>query len=320
MVSRLFKIAGILLVFAPSWLEAQTRAGYMSWALRGDSLLSLNKASQALFAYTEAFAKNNWKGLPDHRFNFARAYARLQNSDSAFAHLFKLVTRTSVRDPRRYEVEKDFAFLCGKAEWKQLMALIDRNRSEYEARLIQPVATELASILVEDQKYRLMSDSVREKYGIDSDEVQSMWALIQLKDSINSSKVVTILDRYGWLTAEETGDGHGALFLVIQHAKLPVQEKYLPMMREAVKNGKARAADLALLEDRVLMRNDKKQIYGSQIRVDLDGSYWIYPIEDPINVDKRRASVGLQPLAEYVSNWNLTWDPQKHLDDQNKKK
>lgn len=32
---------------------------------------------------------------------------------------------------------------------------------------------------------------------------------------------------------------------------------------------------------------------------------------DPDNVDKRRESVGLKPLAEYLQIWNLTWDLDK---------
>ena len=31
----------------------------------------------------------------------------------------------------------------------------------------------------------------------------------------------------------------------------------------------------------------------------------VSPLEDPDNVDKRRAEVGLGPLADYVSNWNI---------------
>jgi hypothetical protein len=35
---------------------------------------------------------------------------------------------------------------------------------------------------------------------------------------------------------------------------------------------------------------------------------YVLPLDDPENVDQRRAAVGLQPLADYISHWNLTWD------------
>jgi hypothetical protein len=96
---------------------------------------------------------------------------------------------------------------------------------------------------------------------------------------------------------------------VIQHADIATQQKYLPMMREAVKKGNARPSSLALLEDRVLLRTGKNQIYGSQIGTDPKTNLnYVLPLDDPENVDKRRAEVELQPLADYISHWNLTWD------------
>jgi hypothetical protein len=99
-----------------------------------------------------------------------------------------------------------------------------------------------------------------------------------------------------------------ALFMVIQHSNKSTQEKYLPLMREAVKDGKAKGKSLALLEDRVALRQSKMQIYGSQVFWSkANNKYFILPLEDPANVDKRRAKVGLQPLSEYVRVWNIEW-------------
>lgn len=88
------------------------------------------------------------------------------------------------------------------------------------------------------------------------------------------------------------------------------------MMREAVKNGKAQGSNLALLEDRVALGMGKKQIYGSQIgRDETTNLYYVSPLEDPDNVDKRRAEVGLGPLADYVSKWNIKWDVEQYKKD-----
>jgi hypothetical protein len=102
------------------------------------------------------------------------------------------------------------------------------------------------------------------------------------------------------------------VFLVIQHADLATQERYLPIMREAVKNGKALASDLALLEDRVLTRNGKPQIYGSQLQENhTTGKYEFAPIQDAANVNKRRASVGLPPLEDYAKMMGINYKPGK---------
>jgi hypothetical protein len=142
------------------------------------------------------------------------------------------------------------------------------------------------------------------------------WKLINEKDSINLIKIQKILDEKGWLGSKVIGNqGNSTLFLVIQHSPLEVQEKYLPMMRDAVKNGKANSSSLALLEDRVALRKGGKQIYGSQIGRDHEtGEYFVSPLIDPENVDKRRAEVGLGTIADYITNWNMTWDVKKHIE------
>ena len=104
--------------------------------------------------------------------------------------------------------------------------------------------------------------------------------------------------------------------MVIQHSDQATQEKYLPIMKAAVKNGKAKANCLALLEDRIALRQGKKQVYGSQILWSKENNkYFIFPLDDPDNVDKRRAEVGLQPLSDYVSYWNIKWDIQQYKKD-----
>lgn len=174
--------------------------------------------------------------------------------------------------------------------------------------------TELTSILDtiyhDDQQYREQSLELEKKYGWDSKQVQELWKLINLKDSLNLIRVEKILNGYGWLGPDVIGEtGNKTLFLVIQHSGVETQEKYLPMLEEAVRNGNAKPAYFALLKDRVLIARGEKQIYGSQLELDPLTNQWVLsPMIDPDNVDKRRSEVGLQPINEYLKVWNLTWD------------
>ncbi len=172
----------------------------------------------------------------------------------------------------------------------------------------------LDTIYKEDQGLRKEIKTVEEKYGRESNEMKAHWKTISEKDSINLIKIQKILDERGWLGQDVIGGkGNTTLFLVIQHSPLEIQEKYLPMMREAVEKNNARASSLALLEDRVAMRKGGKQIYGSQIKRNPEsGEFYVSPLTDPENVDKRRAEVGLGTLAEYVGRWNIVWDVEKH--------
>jgi hypothetical protein len=173
-----------------------------------------------------------------------------------------------------------------------------QDREKAEANLDQSLVAILDTIYQDDQKYR--KESVLN------------WTIINYYDSINLIKVKKILDERGWLGADVVGEiGNQTLFLVIQHSDPETREQYLPMMREAVKNGNARASSLALLEDRVALGRGEKQIYGSQIGQGEDG-YYVLPLIDPDNVDKRRAEVGLGTIQEYISKWGITWDVEEY--------
>ena len=110
--------------------------------------------------------------------------------------------------------------------------------------------------------------------------------------------------------------GNSTFFAVIQHSDLKTQEKYLPVMREAAKNGKARADQLALLEDRVALKEGCRQIYGSQLGMDpITKKTYVCPLEDPGNVDARRAKVGLPPMQEYLEPAGIKWDVEQYKKD-----
>lgn len=176
------------------------------------------------------------------------------------------------------------------------------------------LADTLEKIHYDDQHYRERINGVVEKSGYNSEPYRALWDTIHQKDSLNLATVTRILDRHGWLGKDVVGEtGNATLWLVIQHADTDTQLKYLPLLRKAVNEGNAEPSQLALTEDRVLLAQGKKQIYGSQIMIDNEtGEPWVQPIEDPDNVDKRRAEVGLPPMNEYLKIWNLTWDVEKH--------
>lgn len=176
-----------------------------------------------------------------------------------------------------------------------------------------PLKQKLDSVLVDDQKYRLLIDLIQSntKKSIEQKNIEIEYINQQIKkqDQINLEIVSPIIDKYGWLSSDVIGENaNSALFLVIQHSNQETQEKYLPIMREAVKNGKAEASALALLEDRVALGQGKKQIYGSQLTMNAKtGMNVLSPIEDEINVNKRRKAVGLEPIEEYVKYFGITY-------------
>jgi len=177
-----------------------------------------------------------------------------------------------------------------------------------QSKLHKELSALLDTIYNEDQTGRLKIDSLQKIYGWQSVQVQSLLPKMLIQDSINLIKVKNIIDTYGWLGSDEVGkQGAQTIFLVIQHADSLTQVTYLPLMRDAVKKGKAQPQELALLEDRILTKQGKEQIYGSQVRINEAGKYEFFPIKDEPNVNKRRASVGLQPLEEYARHFDINY-------------
>ncbi len=171
------------------------------------------------------------------------------------------------------------------------------------------VRAQLLAIRDEDQKYRQRLNELTQGRAVTPPAALALKRQSEQADAANLPQVEAILAEHGWLGPAEVGpDASGALFLVIQHSDLATQKKYLPLMRAAVKAGKVPGRSLALLEDRVALREGRPQIYGSQLRSDGGGPLHVQAMEDPDHVDARRASVGLPPMAEYLKNWRLTWD------------
>ena len=169
------------------------------------------------------------------------------------------------------------------------------------------IKEQLDSIFDADQTLRNKLDSIEQKYGYESKEALEIWQKINKIDSINQIKVSAILDEYGWLGSDKIGGkANVAFFAVLQHSNLKTQEKYLPIMKEAVKKGNANGEDLALLIDRIEMFNGRPQVYGSQIQF-IKGKYTVYPIIDECNVNKRRSEIGLKPLEEYLTVYNINY-------------
>jgi len=169
---------------------------------------------------------------------------------------------------------------------------------------------QLELIAVEDQTLRLMLPEVSKKFGNGSSEEKYVWSLIHRQDSICLNSTLNILNEYGWLGKNRVGDkANQAIWLVIQHAELEKQEKYLPLLKESVKKGESEGWHQAFLEDRILMRKKMNQIYGSQAFWDKSISKMkIYPIEDIENVNKRREEIGLEPIEEYAKMNGYVFD------------
>lgn len=237
----------------------------------------------------------------------AALYSLTRKNDSAFLYLNEAAAHDSTLD---FLVNPDFIFICKDDRWKDIQ---NNQIPKFEAingKLKNlPLSKKLWEMKMKDQSYYVFMDYTKQE------EVKRFW---QIKDSINKinlNELNSIIQESGWPKISEVGkEGSSAAFLIIQHAELAAQKKYSRYLKKAVKHNEAYPRQLALLSDRIKVFENKKQIYGSQISWDpvTEKQFFDYSkLKRPQTVNKRRKSVGLGPIEEYVKIWNITWDYKK---------
>ena len=161
-----------------------------------------------------------------------------------------------------------------------------------------------------------LRDSLMKVYGADSKQFQEQQAIYEKNHIVNEQKVKNILDKYGWPTKEMIGEhGNWTICNVIQHSDNAIRLKYLPMMRQAVKEKKLESRLLGRAEDRIATERGDLQVYGTQIKYYPEArTLNVWPVFDPVNVDKRRATIGLEPIAESLKNrFDIEWNPEEQV-------
>lgn len=122
-------------------------------------------------------------------------------------------------------------------------------------------------------------------------------------DKENTARMKEIIRQYGFPGYALVGpEAANAAFIIVQHADqdLAFQKQCLELLRKAVELKDIFPASVAYLTDRINVAEGKPQLYGTQTSVSPEGKFGVPPIEDEANVDKRRAAVGLEPLANYL--------------------
>lgn len=149
------------------------------------------------------------------------------------------------------------------------------------------IAAELLAMAKADQEMRTKASKDK-----------SLWD--KSVDQKNTAHLEAIVAAIGWPTISKVGaEASESAWLLVQHATTePAFMKYCLTLMKAAKEGDIALANIAYLEDRLLIMEGKPQIYGTQFCT-INGVTEPFPIEDLEHVDERRAQAGLETYAEY---------------------
>lgn len=305
----------VFLLFLALLGGTQLSRAQTSSALKAQAMTAYNtkeyKESGRLF--DQVFKDQAAKPTGPDYYNAACAWTLAGDATKAFRYLDKAIA-AGWDDVAHLKQDAALASLHPDKRWPATVQKLEAAVAQAEAKFNQLLKKELAAIYLTDQGTRSKMDSVQKNFTMQSPQWEALMADMKTTDERNTKRVVEMIEQYGWPGNSLVGRrGSTAAFLVIQHAEAAIQRQYLPLMREAAAKGELANAELALLEDRVLVRQGQAQIYGSQLRNNSDTNKMeFFPIEDEAHVDERRRTMGLGPLTEYAKHFGLDYVPKKN--------
>jgi len=196
-----------------------------------------------------------------------------------------------------------------------VLSCSSKDKSKKSIKNIQETENLIAVLDTIWQKEQIpirLRDSLINIYGAESKEADVYQKEYRKNHVLNIKKIKKILDKYDWPELTLIGaQGNRTICNVLQHADQETREHYIPRMKQAVLDKKLEPRYLVRAEDRIATDKGELQIYGGQMKYYPETkSFNVWPVFDPINIDERRAEIGLEPIAIFLKDrfdfeWNL---------------
>ncbi len=283
---------------------------------KAEELRAKGNLEGAIRAYKQAYLEN-----PDdskNTYKLASTIALLyQLPDSAFHYLSIALEGDSTL---WVLADTDMISLSEDKRWKTIE---DQQMQKYQAAngpMEEPeYAKELLRVIMKDQSLDYYIDLAKDHFMKNGFIPHWYYPLGKMKSDIgagNFEKMQSLLSQYGWPTYSKVGTlAADALLLTINHHESDdIRKMFISQIEKACRAGEGSCMEFAKIQDRILVNDNKPQIYGMQFRYNAKRELEPFPIENPEYVDKRRAEIGLEPLKVYLKRKiGYDWDvKQKH--------
>lgn len=179
----------------------------------------------------------------------------------------------------------------------------------------QELKKELDAILKSDQILREFSDlnttevrkaEILKETGYSKLELnRDLWQIVKKTDAKNIKRIEEIIAKFGYPGKKIVGEPTNlACWYLIQHSN--EISKYNSLIQKAGSDGEIPKTNVAMMQDRLLMREGKEQIYGTQgagrTIVNAEGKEeffnFIWPIQSPEKVNELRKKIGFTTTVE----------------------
>jgi len=115
----------------------------------------------------------------------------------------------------------------------------------------------------------------------------------------NSLRLSAMIKDHGWPNINLVGiKGRDAAIVIVQQAKVSMQQSLLPILEAEFKQGQLSGQKLASIIDIMLIKSGKKQRFGTQLAI-VNGQIVFNDIADKTNLEQRRLAMNMLPMAQY---------------------
>jgi hypothetical protein len=287
---------------------------------KANNLRQEGRLEAAIKAYKKQYKKSpkKWRNTYD----LACAYALTFQKDSAFQYL-----NIALKDDHSLWslADSDLFALIDDPRWIDVENKQMERFQKNKKLLKNPnYAKKLLNIILKDQALDYYIDQAKTYFMKEGNPPQWYYPLGAYKQQIAQGNFVLmqqLIETHGWPKYSNVGKlAADAPLLVINHHKDDsVREKYISQIKQICLEKEGSCTEYAKIQDRILVSENKPQIYGMQFRYNAERSLEPFPINDPEYVDQRREKIGLEPLRVYLKrkinyDWVITQKKTDSLD------
>lgn len=288
-------------------VQSQTFTINMSTA---DSLLKEGDLNGAIKEFHKLYLSdpNNANNL----YNYACALSQAKQNDTCFKYL-QLAVRLDTSIVALSDA--DFLYLRKDKHWLQFEDELIRKLELKNKKPIKDLtyAKKLWKMCALDQAYYRDITIAEKKIGMNSTVVNALWDLKDIINNKNQKELERLIQNKGWPKISAVGhNASSTAFLIIQHSDIAKQKIYLPTIKKLCEVKEADWQNYALMYDRIQVSENKPQKYGSQIHFNQKTqTNELYPLENESKVEDWRKELGMESLADYLSMWDIKFEPNK---------
>lgn len=229
--------------------------------------------------------------------NIANDYAEVlslhNDVDSSFHYLEISVVGDSTSNTLRNPL---FCNLTSDKRWE---LFTNKQLDKYQAKQGKfkdyDYAKNLFALQQKDQLYYYEIHVSEKLTGRKSLVTNALWKLKEKTNKELLNELDRLIKKNGYPKCSEKMPC-AAAFLIIQHADLETQERYIDEIKTMCQNNNIPCSHYAMMQDRINLRKGKPQIFGTQYEYNKKGDLVLYKLFEPDKLNDRRLDIGLKAL------------------------